>query len=1071
MVLNLQSRLVSISLQHYFMIRCRFSSLFNCLSPLNFLSTLSEDPTKQKLQPKSWIFPTIDCQEPSISPPFLPLCKDVKSLNQIHAHLILHDLMKDEFVVIEMLKICFDLDAPHHGLLVFHSVEKPTSFLRNWMLRLLSHHDLHQELLLLYSELNDRGFASDNFTFPFVIKACAATLDLESGKEVHSAVLRNGFQRNVVIQTAIVDMYAKVGCMKTSRRVFDGISQRDLVCWNALLSGYSLNGLDWEAFDAFRQIMTAGFKPNVSTLVSIIPACTRFGVLRIAKSVHAFLVRCGTVLDEGLAPALISMYGGCGDLFASRLLFGLVPTKDVVTFNAMISSCTQNRQFEEAFEIFHKMHWADSKPGLVTLVSILPYCANLASTGYSESLHAYSIKQGFEHRSSVATALVTMYAKLGELYSAESVFYGMTEKNLLSWNSMVSGYFQNRLYNFGFNAFCKMQLAGLRPDSVSMVSVISASAKLGDLLLGKSAHAFSIRYGYDSNLNLLNALLAMYSDCGWLSISLKLFDRMHIRNLISWNSLISGSVQNGDAETAAAIFCQMREENVDFDLITMISILSMCDQAENITQGMSSHCHAIKVGYDQDVSFTNALISMYVCCQDLKAGKLVFDNMATRDVISWNALMTGYRNFNLSTETIILFQQMIMDGQNPNSVTLLNVLPVCQSQLQGKSIHAYALRAGCILESPLVTSLICMYDRFENVNACCLLFEIGDKQNVVLWNTIMLAHARTKHTENAIACFRKMLQMVIEPDSVSILNLLTACLQLGSLDSAQCTMAYIFRKGFNNNIAVANALIDIYARCGSIQTARQLFDGMEEKDAVTWSVMVNGYGMHGNCDAAFNLFSEMKLQGVQPDDVTFIGLLSACSHAGQVNQSRLLFDSMIEEHQIQPRIEHYACMVDLLGRTGWLDEAYDLVKKMPFKPSISMLESLLGACSVHGNTELAEEVGLLLLELDPENSRLYVMLSNAYAFAGRWSDASRVRAEIGERGLRKVPGFSAIEVNTNMNTSLIVRAWYTGVGACNQLIAASRALLRAAALTHPQTNARNDSLSLYCFIAASQPIS
>ncbi|OVA10469.1 Pentatricopeptide repeat [Macleaya cordata] len=937
----------------------------------------------------------------------LHLCQNIKHLKQVKSLLIVNGLVEDETLVGEYIRLCFHLGTVELALKIFRKIENPSLFLQNLVIRCLSNHGLYENLLSVYMRCQKLGCSSDNYTFPFVIKACASLNTLRTGKVIHCIVLRTGYERNLVVQTALIDMYTKTGLVETSRILFDKIPQPDLVSWNALLSGYSFNGRDQEVFQVFKQIQEIGLKPNVSTFASLIPVCTRLGTLDIGRSIHGFTIKCGFCLNETLVPALISMYGGGDDLSVSRKLFDLLHEKNVASWNAMISAYTQSRKTSEAFEIYRLMLRENVQPNLVSFVSVIPSCDNIQS---GESVHACGIKCGLDQQNSVATGLLSMYAKLGVLDSAQIIFDGMPERSLLSWNATVSGYVQNGLPDVGLTAFYEMQLAGRIPDSVSMVSVLSACAKLKITKLGMSAHAYCLRNGFDSNLNVSNALLTFYSDCDRLSSSLKLFHKMVIRNVVSWNTLISNSVHNGDIETALTFVRQMQQEDVKFDLVTMISILPTYSETEKLVQGMTIHGYAIKSGLSSDVSLINALISMYVNCEDLNAANLLFQLMSLRDVVSWNALLTGYRHNNLHREAMVLFHQMNMEDQKPNFVTLLTILVMCSNQLQVKCIHAYAIRTRDILEPPLITSLMCMYARFENVNLCRLMFERADKSNVTVWNAIMSVYVESKNAKNAVATFREMLWMEMEPDHVTVLTLISACIQLSSLGLGQSVMAYVICKGFENDLLVSNALIDLYARCGYISIARNLFDGLTEKDTVSWSVMINGYGIHGDGEAALALFSQMKSSGFEPDDVTFITILSACSHAGLVDRGRMLFNSMLELHGIEPRMEHYACMVDLLGRTGYLDEAYDLVKRLPCKPSASLLESLLGACGVHGYFQLAEEIGRLLFELDPNNSKWYVMLSNVYAAAGMWTDAGRVRCDMEERRLRKVPGFSLIEV-------------------------------------------------------------
>ncbi|CAK9167131.1 unnamed protein product [Ilex paraguariensis] len=782
------------------------------------------------------------------------------------------------------------------------------------MVKCLCDYGLFADVLDIYQTCRILGCVSDNYTFPFVIKACSALGAFVVGKEIHCLVLRTGFGDNLVVQTALVDLYAKNGQMRTARLLLDRIAQPDLVPWNALISGYSLDGLYQEVFEVFREICEKGLSPNVSTLASVISVCSRLENIDIGKSLHGFASKSGYITNETLTPALISMYAGGGDLSLAINLFDCLPKKSATIWNAMISAYTRNQKFDDAFELFQKMLRDSKQPNMVSFVSIIPSCESSDSIWQGESLHALVIKNGFENQLSVATALLSMYAKLGDLNTAEFLFDQMPHRNLLSWNSMVSAYVQNDVWDASLSAFREMLYAGFDPDAISVVSILSSCSELEATLLGKSAHAFSVKKGIDSNLNVSNALLAFYCNCHQLTYSFKLFHEMAIRNVVSWNSLISGCVQNGEAKEAVFLVHQMQEGGMDFDLVTLVSVVTCYGEIKNLVQGMALHGYAIKAGLASDATLANAFISMYLNCGELDGGRLQFDDMPNKNVVSWNALITGYRLRNLRNEVIDLFGQMIKEDQKPNHVSLLNLLWVCYTHLQ-------------------------------------------------------------------------------------------ACVQLNNLNLANCVMAHVIHKGFEKDVAINNALIDLYARCGNITFARKLFDGLFQKDSVSWSVMINGYGLQGDGEAAIALLSQMRLLGLKPDDITYVSLLSACSHAGLVGQSNMIFNSMVE-HGIMPRMEHYACMVDLLGRTGHLNEAYNIVKGLPLKPYVSLLESLLGACLMHSNVELGEEIGGLLLEMDPQNSVPYVILHNIYAAAGRWTDANKVRSNMDGKQLRKVPGFS-----------------------------------------------------------------
>ncbi|KAL6273727.1 hypothetical protein ACE6H2_024419 [Prunus campanulata] len=937
----------------------------------------------------------------------LNLCKTSKDLKPLKSFLIVHGLVNDVLPIEQFVRSCFHRGASHLALSLFQQIQRPSLGLQNLIIRCLCNDGLYQDLLYVYLNSRALGCPSDDFTFPFVIKACAALGAVKIGKQVHGVVFKAGFEQNLFIQTALIDFYARTGCMEMARALIDRIPQPDLVPWNALIAGYSLNGFNWEAFDVFREIIFMDLKPNLSTLASIIPVCTRLGCIHTGKSLHCFAVKSGYLFNDFLVPALISMYAGDEDLCVARYLFDSVLEKNVVVWNAMISAYTQRQKAMSAFEMFRCMLRVGTQPNLITFVSIIPSCENSSSLAFGESLHAGVIKHGLENQLPILTALVSMYAKLGNINSSRYLFEQTPSKNLLMWNSMISGYVYNGLWDLSLDVFRKMQFSGFDSDAVSVVSILSACSKLEADLLGRSAHAFSIRKGSHSNLNLSNALLAFYSGCHHLSYAVTLFHKMPIRNAITWNTLISSCVHRGEMEKAVPIYHQMQKEGFKLDLVTLISMLPSFSEKENLGQGMAIHGYAIKDGFSSDISMVNSLISMYCNCGDLDAGRLLFEVMPKRSLVSWNALMTGFRYHNLQKKVLVLLGEMMKGGERPNFVTLLNLLAACYTQLQGKSIHSVAVITGIVQETPLLTSLMFMYARFDNTNSCLLLFQMGNMGDISLWNAIISVHIRTKNSKIAVASFSGLLQMGFEPDNVTVLSLISACVQLSSLSLAHSVMAYIIRKGFDKDLLISNALIDLHAKCGNILVARKLFDGLVEKDEVSWNVMINGYGLHGDGEAAIDLFLQMKLSRTKPNGITYSSILSACSHSGLVEQGRMVYNSMAE-HGISPKMEHYACMVDLLGRTGNLTEAYGIVKKLPRKPSTSILESLLGACRIHGNVELGEKISEMLSELDPENSRSHVMLHNIYAAAGRWADAERVRSEMEDRQLRKVPGFSLI---------------------------------------------------------------
>ncbi|XP_020587512.1 pentatricopeptide repeat-containing protein At2g39620-like [Phalaenopsis equestris] len=578
-----------------------------------------------------------------------------------------------------------------------------------------------------------------------------------AGMQVHGAAMRSGHGGHLLVQTALVDFYPKIGVLEDARKVFGEISEPDLVSWNALISGCSLNGFYQEAFELFKEMILSGLKPNGSNFVSLIPICVKLGATVLGFSLHVLALKYGVLAPQASAvSSLISMYSSFRDLSSALNLFELQEVKDLVSWNSMIAAYSQNGEPDKAFKIFCHMKFEGERPDFVTISSILSSC-HLSSICYIELIHAMAIKDGLVNENAVIASFVSMYAKSNELQAAVLLFQSATEKNLLLFNSVISGYLLHGLPSLALSTFSDMIIRGVNPDSISLISTISACAASFDPRSGKSLHAYSIKNDFLSNINVMNALLAFYSDSNQLQCALKLFDIMQDRNLISWNTLICGWVDIGETHSAVTFFKQIGHENLKFDLITLISILPSFYKSENIALGKSFHALAIKTGFDSDTTLTNALISMYANCGFVDDSHVLFETLAFRSIVSWNALMTGYRKFKSSKQVMDLFHLMKEDGKKPNSVTLLNILSSCETQIGGRSIHGFALRNFDSLEITVHTSALCMYARFQNLEYCFRLFHTMDRKNVASWNTMMSIYPHGKHAQ-VLILFKEMLE-------------------------------------------------------------------------------------------------------------------------------------------------------------------------------------------------------------------------------------------------------------------------------------------------------------------------
>eukprot|EP01018_Ginkgo_biloba_P013907 Gb_04460 [translate_table: standard] len=449
------------------------------------------------------------------------------------------------------------------------------------------------------------------------------------------------------------------------------------------------------------------------------------------------------------------------------------------------------------------------------------------------------------------------------------------------------------------------------------------------------------------------------------------------------------------------------------------SLLQTCTKTKEVKQ---LHAHMLRIGLNQYIFLVTKLVSMYTKTATMDNARLVFEKMCSRDVFLWNVMIRGYAKNGLCDEALMLFNQMQCTGIQPNSFTFPFVLTACAglSALQeGKKIHSCVVKIGFESDLYVGNTLIDMYAKGGNIEDARHVFDKMSERDVITWNAMIAGYVQNGHANAALTIFHRMQLEGVNPDAVTILNVLPACVHLGALQQGKRIHEYVSKSAIGSNVFVQTALVDMYAKCGRIEIARQVFDEMYRKDLASWNAMIAGYGIHGCAEDALALFNQMQLRGMKPNNITFVGLLSACSHAGLVDKGKLYFDCMRRDFCITPSMEHYACMVDLLGRAGLLDEAYNFIKQMPINPSIGVWGALLGACRIHCNIELGERAAEHLFDLQPENAGYYVLLSNLYAAAGRWDDVVKVRTMMKEHGLKKTTGCSLIEINNRVHGFIV----------------------------------------------------
>ncbi|XP_021740931.1 putative pentatricopeptide repeat-containing protein At3g13770, mitochondrial [Chenopodium quinoa] len=451
------------------------------------------------------------------------------------------------------------------------------------------------------------------------------------------------------------------------------------------------------------------------------------------------------------------------------------------------------------------------------------------------------------------------------------------------------------------------------------------------------------------------------------------------------------------------------------------TILNECVNRKSLREGQRVHTHMIKTQYLPPLYLRTRLVILYCKCDCLVDARYVFDEMPERNVVSWTAMISGYSQKGFSSEALNLFVQMLRSGTEPNEFTFATVLPSCTGDYgldYGRQIHSLIVRYNYDSHIFVGSSLLDMYAKARRIHEARTVFDSLIQRDVVSCTAMIAGYAQLGFDEEAVELFRKLLKEGMCSNYVTYASLLTALSGLAALDQGKQVHNHILRHQLPSYVGLLNSIIDMYAKCGNLVYARRVFDSMPERTVISWNAMLVGYCKHGMGSKVIELFKMMRAEGkVRPDRVTFLAVLSGCSHGGMEDTGLEIFDEMVaQKDALEPNIEHYGCVVDLLGRSGRLEQALKFIDEMPFKPTAAIWGSLLGACKVHSNLDVGEYVGRQLLEIEPENAGNYVILSNLYASAGRWEEVRNLRELMKEKAVSKEPGRSWIELDQTLHT-------------------------------------------------------
>ncbi|CAN8265931.1 unnamed protein product [Cochlearia groenlandica] len=536
--------------------------------------------------------------------------------------------------------------------------------------------------------------------------------------------------------------------------------------------------------------------------------------------------------------------------------------------------------------------------------------------------------------------------------------------------------------------------------------------KCANLSHVKQLHAQILRRNLHQDLHIAPKLISALSLCRQVNLAVRVFNQVQRPNVHLCNSLIRAHAQNSQPYRAFSVFYEMQSFGLIADNFTYPFLLKACSGQSWLPVVKMIHTHVEKLGLSSDIYVPNALIDCYSRCgvMGVKAAMRLFVKMEEKDTVSWNSMLGGFVKAGELRDARQLFDEMPQrDLISWN--TMLDGYARSRDMTKAFELFEKMPERNTVSWSTMVMG----YSKAGDMEMARIMFDKMPAKNVVTWTIIIAGYAEKGLVKEADRLVDQMVNAGLRFDAAAAISILAACAESGLLSLGMRVHAAIKRSNLSSNAYVLNALLDMYAKCGSLEKAFDVFNNMPKKDLISWNTMLQGLGVHGHGKEALELFSRMRKEGIRPDKVTFIAVLCSCNHAGLVDEGIEYFNSMVKVYEIVPQVEHYGCLVDLLGRGGRLKEAIKVVQTMPMEPNVVIWGALLGACRMHNEVGIAKEFLDRLVRLDPSDPGNYSLLSNIYAAAEDWEGVANIRSKMKSMGVEKPSGASSVELEDGIH--------------------------------------------------------
>lgn len=902
----------------------------------------------------------------------------------VHKHIHAVGLEAHETIGSYLVRLLVNCGSVDHARRVFNKLTNRSEYCWTALIQGYTEAKEYVHALELFKDMQENHIDPTTYTVEVLLKACASLQCIDSSLEIHFQIVKEEFEKDFFIGSSLVDLYVKCGLLEEAQVVFNELEDHDVIVWNFLIAGYLSQGSDIKALDFFDKMQSEGVPPDAITYLCALKACCNLGAFERAQSMHADIVKEGFESSLEVGNTLVDMYAKFGSFEEALEVVEEMTVQDVVTWSALITGYAEHGLGEQALSCLQQMQSKGVHPNSITLSSSLKACSSIEASNRGLELHAQIITEEYESDPFVCSNLLDFYSKCGMFAEAWEIFDSFKTQDTVSSNALVSGFVKHGLYEEVLDCFDHLHVKGIHPDSVTFVCCLKACGSIPTLKRGQEIHSEILKKGLEADSFVGNSLVDMYARCSSLSDSQETFVKLLTRDIVSWNTLIAGYVDGEFHEEALECFQQMQVEAISPNSITYLVILKACGSIGAIEIGRGIHSEIAKKSLQSNPFVANALVNFYADSGNLGEALQVFDELTDVDPGSWSSIVKRYLESGWREEAFNNLEQMQLEGISVGLVTALCRLKVCidcRSIDRGRPLHMNIVKEGLERDSVVAYLVLDMYAKCGSLQDAQKVFdEFLPIWSALEWNIIITGYVELGKSEEAFTLFVRMQEQGLLPLTMTFSSLLKSCVNNSALEAGKRLHAQRLRPSSHGPAQelIATTLIDMYGKFGSRTYAENVFQLMFKKDLISWSAFIGVYVCQGETELVFSTFNRMRAESVKPDAILFVSILTACSHAGFALKGQEYFETMSKDYGITPIIEHYNCMIDLLGRAGQLGEAVALLENMPFEPDFVTWSSVLGACRNWGHKDLGGHV-LDLVKFNVKYEVMCTLMWNTYA--------------------------------------------------------------------------------------------